>query len=314
MIELNLTLKVEDLAEKTRLDVFLANETDWTRSQIKQQIDAGKALVNGISKKAGFLLKNGDMISLSFSKDVLDINAEAEDIPLDIVYEDDDFAIINKPQGMVVHPAPGAYNHTLVNALLFHFETLSKTGDGIRPGIVHRIDKDTSGLLVVAKNDKAHESLAKQIAEHTCFRHYLALVEGNVKNDSGKVETFISRSREDRKMMSVSDSGKWAITNYFVKERFENYTLVEWVLETGRTHQIRVHSKHIGHPIVGDKTYGIKNQKFKLEGQLLHAYMLELTHPTTNTRMTFECPLPDYFQNLILKLKKTINSFDIKGL
>lgn len=304
MIELNLELKVEELAEKTRLDVFLTNETDWSRSQIKQQIDAGKALVNGVPKKAGFLIKNGDTVSLAFSKDVLDINAEPEDIPLDIVFEDDDFAVINKPQGMVVHPAPGAYNHTLVNALLFHFETLSKNGDGVRPGIVHRIDKDTSGLLVVAKNDKAHESLAKQIAEHTCFRHYLALVEGNVKTDSGKIETFISRSEKDRKMMAVSDSGKWAVTNYFVKERFEGYTLVEWVLETGRTHQIRVHSKHIGHPIVGDKTYGIKNQKFNLDGQLLHAYKLELTHPTTGERLVFECKIPDYFEKTLSKLKK----------
>lgn len=304
MIELNLELHVEDLTEKVRLDVFLANETDWSRSQIKQQIDAGKALVNGISKKAGFLIKNGDVVTLAFSKNVLDINAQPENIPLDVVYEDDDFAIINKPQGMVVHPAPGAYNHTLVNALLFHFESLSKTGEGVRPGIVHRIDKDTSGLLVVAKNDKAHENLAKQIAEHTCFRHYLALVEGNVKNDSGKIETFISRSDKDRKMMAVTDNGKWAVTNYFVKERFGNHTLVEWILETGRTHQIRVHSKHIGHPIVGDKTYGIKNQKFNLEGQLLHAYRLELTHPTTNERLVFECPLPSYFQNILLKLEK----------
>lgn len=304
MIELNLELKVEDLAEKTRLDVFLTNETDWSRSQIKQQIDAGKALVNGNPKKAGFLIKNGDIVSLAFSKDVLDINAEPEDIPLDIVFEDDDFAVINKPQGMVVHPAPGAYNHTLVNALLFHFETLSKNGDGVRPGIVHRIDKDTSGLLVVAKNDKAHENLAKQIAEHTCFRHYLALVEGNLKTDSGKIETFISRSEKDRKMMAVSDSGKWAVTNYFVKERFNGYTLVEWVLETGRTHQIRVHSKHIGHPIVGDKTYGIKNQKFNLDGQLLHAYKLELTHPTTGQRLVFECKIPDYFEKTLSKLKK----------
>ena len=303
MLELNLEIVVEDLDDKQRLDVFLANETGWTRSQIKLQIDSDRVFVNGKTQKAGFLIKNNDKINLSFSKDVLDINAEPEDIPLDIVYEDDDFAIINKPQGMVVHPAPGAYNHTLVNALLFHFDSLSQANNNIRPGIVHRIDKDTSGLLVVAKNDKSHASLAAQIAEHSCFRHYQALLEGNLKEESGTVETFITRSKTDRKMMAVSDEGKKAITHYTVIKRYINYCLVEFVLETGRTHQIRVHSKHLGHPIVGDKTYGIKNQKFNLEGQLLHAYKLELTHPTTGKRMQFECPLPEYFEKLLNKLK-----------
>ncbi len=305
MIELNSELVVEDLEEKERLDVFLTNETGWTRSQIKQQVDGGKVLVNGKQiSKSGYLIKNGDTIQISFSKDVLNLNAEAENIPLNIVYEDDYFAIINKPQGMVVHPAPGAYNHTLVNALLFYFDSLSTGSDAIRPGIVHRIDKDTSGLLVVAKNDFAHQNLAAQIEKHTCFRHYKALLEGNLKQDSGTVETFIARSKTDRKMMAVSDTGKKAITHYNVLERFKDYCLVEFVLETGRTHQIRVHSKFLGHPIVGDKTYGYKNQKFNLEGQLLHAYKLELTHPKTGERMTFECELPDYFQNVLSKLKK----------
>ena len=303
MIELNSEIVVEDLEDKVRLDVFLSEETGWSRSQVKLQIDGDKALVNGVSRKAGFLIKNGDVVSLSFSKDILEINAEAEDIPLEIVYEDDDFAIINKAQGMVVHPAPGAYNHTLVNALLYHFEKLSSGSDKIRPGIVHRIDKDTSGLLVVAKNDKSHESLAKQIAEHSCFRHYLALLEGNIKTDNGTVDTFLARSKSDRKMMAVSDEGKRAITHYTVLERFGDYCLVEFVLETGRTHQIRVHSKHLGHPIVGDKTYGFKNQKFKLEGQLLHAYKLELTHPTTGERLSFTCEIPDYFTKILNKLR-----------
>ena len=302
MLELNSEIIVEDLDEKTRLDVYLANATDWTRSQIKQQIDSSKALVNGKVVKAGFLVKNGDTITLKFSKN--EIDATTENIPLDIVYEDEDFAIINKPQGMVVHPAPGSYNHTLVNALLYHFDSLSNNSDKIRPGIVHRIDKDTSGLLVVAKNDFAHSSLAKQIAEHTCFRHYLALLEGNIKNDSGDVETYISRDTTDRKKMCVSDTGKKAITHYFVKERFKDYSLVEFVLETGRTHQIRVHSRYLGYPIVGDKVYGIKNQKFNLDGQLLHAYKLELTHPTSGLRMEFQCELPYYFKNLLTKLKK----------
>lgn len=302
MLELNSEIVVEDIEEKTRLDVYLTMVTDWTRSQIKIQIDAGKVLVNGKTQKPGFLVKSGDRLSLKFSKE--EISAEPEDIPLDIVYEDDDFAIINKPQGMVVHPAPGAYNHTLVNAILYHFDSLSKSDDNIRPGIVHRIDKDTSGLLVVAKNDKAHLSLSKQIAEHSCFRHYLALLEGNLKDDSGTVSTYIKRSDVDRKIMAVSDSGKWAVTHFYVKQRYEGYCLVEFVLETGRTHQIRVHSKFLGHPIVGDKTYGIKNQKFNLNGQLLHAYKLELTHPTTGERMTFECKLPDYFEKTLKKLKQ----------
>lgn len=302
MIELNLEIEVQDLSEKVRLDVFLSMETGWTRSQIKLQIDLGKVLVNEKVQKSGFLIKNNDKIKLFFEKNALNINAEPEDIPLDIIYEDEDLAIINKPQGMVVHPAPGSYNHTLVNALLFHFETLSKNSDNIRPGIVHRIDKDTSGLLVVAKNDKAHASLAAQIAEHSCRRHYKALLEGNLKEDEGRIETYIGRSDKDRKMMAVTTQGKIAITNYKVLQRYNSYCLVEFILETGRTHQIRVHSKHIGHPIVGDKTYGIKNQKFKLEGQLLHAYKLELTHPTTNERLVFECDLPDYFKNTIAKL------------
>ena len=304
MIELNSSMVAEGIEGKERLDVFLANETGWTRSQIKIQVDNGKVLVNGKTQKAGFLVKNDDKIVLSFSKDVFDSKAEPENIPLDIVYEDDDFAIINKPQGMVVHPAPGAYNHTLVNALLFHFESLSGVNDAVRPGIVHRIDKDTSGLLVVAKNDKAHVSLASQIAEHTCFRHYVALLEGNLKQDDGTIETFIARDKKDRKMMAVSDEGKLAITHYKVLERFNGYTYAEFKLETGRTHQIRVHSKFLNHPIVGDKTYGIKNQKFNLEGQLLHAKRLELTHPTTGKRMIFECQIPAYFDKILNKLSK----------
>lgn len=303
MISLNSEILVEDLEDKVRLDVFLAEETNWTRSQIKLQVDLGRVLVNGKKQKAGFLIKNGDIISVAFSKDAIEINAEAENIPLDIIFEDENFAIINKPQGMVVHPAPGAYSHTLVNALLYYFDNLSQKNDNIRPGIVHRIDKDTSGLLVVAKNDFAHQDLAAQIAEHSCFRHYLALLEGNLKKDEGTVDTFIGRSPKDRKMMAVLEDGKRAISHYKVLQRYENNCLVEFKLETGRTHQIRVHSKHLGHPIVGDKTYGYKNQKFNLEGQLLHAYKLELTHPVSRERMTFECKLPDYFQNILNKLK-----------
>ena len=313
MLELNSEIVVSELEdnEKIRLDIYLTSITDWTRSQIKLQIDSGRATVNGKNVKAGYLIKNGDLITLKFYKE--EMSAEPENIPLDIIYEDEDFAIINKPQGMVVHPAPGSYSHTLVNALLYHFDKLSNNNDKIRPGIVHRIDKDTSGLLVVAKNDKAHLSLSKQIANHTCFRHYLALLEGNLKDNTGRVETCISRSTTDRKIMCVSSTGKIAITHYNVLERFKDFCFVEFVLETGRTHQIRVHAKYFGHPIVGDKTYGSKNQKFKLNGQLLHAYKLELTHPTTGERLTFECELPKHFKNILSNLKKHKFTIDLKG-
>ena len=304
-MELHTTEKVE-LDEKVRLDKWLTdNFSDWTRSQIKLQIDGGGVCINGKAvSKAGYLIKDGDTLELNFSIENRPLIAQAENIDLDIVYEDADMAIINKPQGMVVHPAPGSYNHTLVNALLYHFTNISDGSSVIRPGIVHRIDKDTSGLLVVAKNNSAHENLAKQIGEHSAFRHYIALVEGVVKLDEGTINQPLSRDKTDRKKIAVNPEGKSAITHYKVVERFDGYTLVEFVLETGRTHQIRVHSKFIGHPIVGDKTYGFAKQKFKLNGQLLHAYKLELNQPKTNERMVFEAPLPDYFSNLLKKLKK----------
>ena len=299
------TSHVVESENKVRLDVYLAELlSDWSRSQIKLQIDAGGVEINKKTiKKAGFLIKDGDEISLNFKTE--ELSAKPEDIPLDIVYEDAQMAVINKPQGMVVHPAPGSKNHTLVNALLFHFgKEISDGSNKIRPGIVHRIDKDTSGLLVVAKNNVAHDNLAKQIGEHSAFRHYLALVEGVIKEDSGTIDQPLARDPSDRKKFAVISGGKRAITHYSVVQRYEANTLVEFVLETGRTHQIRVHSKFMGHPIVGDKTYGFAKQKFNLNGQLLHAYKLELNHPTTNERMTFECPLPSYFEIVLKKLKK----------
>ena len=299
------TSHVVESENKVRLDVYLAELlSDWSRSQIKLQIDAGGVEINKKTiKKAGFLIKDGDEISLNFKTE--ELSAKPEDIPLDIVYEDAQMAVINKPQGMVVHPAPGSKNHTLVNALLFHFgKEISDGSNKIRPGLVHRIDKDTSGLLVVAKNNVAHDNLAKQIGEHSAFRHYLALVEGVIKEDSGTIDQPLARDPSDRKKFAVISGGKRAITHYSVVQRYEANTLVEFVLETGRTHQIRVHSKFMGHPIVGDKTYGFAKQKFNLNGQLLHAYKLELNHPTTNERMTFECPLPSYFESVLKKLKK----------
>lgn len=302
-MEQTMIVSLEDKAS-VRLDVYLAEVLEeWTRSQIKKQIDSQNAIVNGKPRKAGFALKNGDIVSISFNKEVGLEDISPENIPLDIVFEDDDIVVINKAQGMVVHPAPGNYEHTLVNALLYHFKNLSQEGS-VRPGIVHRIDKDTSGLLVVAKNDKAHVDLAGQIAEHSARRTYVALLEGNLKSEHGTIETFLDRDKRDRKKYAVSDSGKLAITHFKVLEHFENNTLCEFVLETGRTHQIRVHAKHIGHPIVGDPVYGFAKQKFKLDGQLLHAIKLELVHPRTKQKMVFEAPIPAHFQNVLNKLKK----------
>ncbi len=286
-----------------RVDVFLNdNLTDITRSQIKKSIEESLTLVNGESVKAGKVLKENDVVEfneLEYQTDVI-----PEDLPINIVYEDDDVAVINKPQGVTVHPAPGNYTGTLVNALLFHFKNnISNIGGEIRPGIVHRIDKDTSGLLVVAKNNNAHLCLAKQLADKTCHRQYVALVEGVVKTDSGTINQPIGRSTSDRKKMAVIASGRSAVTHYKVLERFNNYTLMQFNLETGRTHQIRVHTKFLGHPIVGDKTYGFSNQKFNLNGQLLHAEKLSFVHPTTKEQVAFNAELPDYFKK-ILKLIK----------
>ena len=300
------TIIVNDLSNSTRIDTYLSDILDdWTRSQIKLQIEKGGVTINGkVVTKAGYSVKNNDTIDINFSVNTDMINVSAENIPLDIVYEDDFLAVINKPQGMVVHPAPGNINHTLVNALLYHFDQISSGTEGIRPGIVHRIDKDTSGLLVVAKNNFAHEKLAKQIAVHSCFRHYVALLEGELKQEKDTIETMIGRDSKDRKKMAVVSDGKIAISHYDVLERYKGYTLVHFKLETGRTHQIRVHSKYIGHPIVGDKTYGISKQKFNLDGQLLHAAKLELNHPESGERLVFESPLPDYFQKILKKLQK----------
>lgn len=296
-------LIVEDDGAGKRLDVFISeNIKDITRSQVKKSIDDGLTIVNGKSVKSGKTLKVGDMVEFESLELMTDV--EAEDLPIEIVYEDEDLAVINKAQGMTVHPAPGNYTGTLVNALLYHFKSISDIGGGIRPGIVHRIDKDTSGLLVVAKNNKAHLSLAKQIAAKSCKRTYLALVEGVVKVDKGKIDKPIGRSKTDRKKMAIVFDGRPAVTHFSVLERFADATLMEFRLETGRTHQIRVHTKDLGHPIIGDKTYGFKNQRFNLNGQLLHAYKLEFIHPTKRKKMEFTAPLPDYFSKILQIFRK----------
>ncbi len=288
-----------------RVDVFLGTYTEITRSQIKRLADEGNVFVEGAQVKANHALKKGDEVLL-IEPDLKPIAASAEDIPLDIVYEDDDLAVVNKAQGMTVHAGAGNFEGTLVNALLFRLNNLSGVRGSLRPGIVHRIDKDTSGLLVVAKNDRAHLSLSEQIKEKTCRREYYALLEGVLKRDGGTISTDLGRDPKDRLKMAVlpAGRGKEAVTDYIVEERFRDNTLARFLLHTGRTHQIRVHAKYLGHPVVGDKTYGYKKQRFALEGQLLHAFRLEFTHPTSGERMCFSAPLPDYFERVLTVLRR----------
>ena len=289
-----------------RLDVFLSEQTDEvTRSRLKKLIEEGYVSVDGVTvTKAGEGVKAGASVSLTIPE-AAEYSVQPENIPIEIVYEDKDFAVVNKPQGMTVHMGNGASSGTLVNALLYALDSLSGVGGVLRPGIVHRIDKDTTGLLVVAKNDKAHVSLASQIAQKTCHRTYFALLEGNVKTDGGRVVTDIGRHPTDRLKMAVlpEGRGKSAVTDYEVVARFgTEFTLCKFILQTGRTHQIRVHAKHLGHPVVGDPVYGYKKQKYDLNGQLLHAWQLELTHPTSGERMTFNAPLPMPFADILQKL------------
>jgi 23S rRNA pseudouridine1911/1915/1917 synthase len=290
-------LRAEAGAEDSgvRLDVFLAGRfPDFTRSRLKNLIDEERVTVNGRAAKAAYKLEPGDAVELTVPEPRA-VAAQAEDIPLDIVYEDDSLIVINKRRGLVVHPAAGNETGTLVNALLNHCDDLSGIAGEIKPGIVHRLDKDTTGLLVAAKTDAAHLSLSRQIAEKTAKRIYLALVEGNVASDNGRIEAALGRSRSDRKKIAVvEEGGRAAATQYYVLERFGDTTLVECHLETGRTHQIRVHMKHIGHPVVGDPVYGFRHQRFSLQGQLLHAARLEFTHPLTNERMKFELRMEFY--------------------
>lgn len=290
-----------------RVDVFLSEKTGETRSRIKKLADEGAVKIDGKAAKASDEVKAGRKVLAEFPEAVPCV-AVAEDIPIDIIYQDEDLAVVNKPQGMTVHAGAGCTSGTLVNALLASLDRLSGVGGVMRPGIVHRIDKDTSGLLVVAKNDKAHVSLSKQISDKTCHRKYYALLEGNVKAEKGRIATDIGRNPADRLKMAVlpAGRGKIAITDYEVAARFGgDYTLCRFILQTGRTHQIRVHAKYMGHPVVGDPVYGYKKQKFALNGQLLHAYSLSFVHPSTGKEMTFFAPLPDYFSAVLEKLGRT---------
>lgn len=293
-----------------RLDRFMAENADMTRSRAAQLCDEGKITVNSKAAKKNLLLKEGDLVEAEIPAPV-EIDALPEDLPLKIIYEDDDLLIVDKPQGMVVHPAAGNYSGTLVNALLYHCkESLSGINGKIRPGIVHRIDKNTAGLLMVAKNDAAHEGLAAQIKVHSFLRRYHAILYGRLSDDAGTVDMPIGRHPTDRKKMAVYDSVKVgvrnAVTHYRVLERFDNYTYVELTLETGRTHQIRVHTAYLGHPVVGDDVYAasfVKKDKNKFNGQLLYAKEIGFVHPITGKEMFFDGELPNYFSQFLDKLR-----------
>ena len=285
-----------------RLDKALADLTPLSRTVANEQIKEGKVLVNGAVKKAKYTVKEGDIIQYEVPE-VEEVSYEAEDLPLDIVYEDQDVVVVNKPQGMVVHPSAGHTSGTLVNALLYHVKDLSSINGVVRPGIVHRIDKDTSGLLMIAKNDKAHNALAAELKDKKSLRKYVAIVHGNLPNDRGVIEAPIGRSDKDRKKQAVTAKGKPAVTRFTVLERFGNYTLVELQLETGRTHQIRVHMAYIGHPVAGDPLYGPR-KTLKGHGQFLHAKTLGFTHPTTGELVEFTAEDPAIFKETLEKLRE----------
>ena len=301
------TIAVEKEDIGKRIDSYIALVKDeLSRSQVQKLIDNENILVNSNPVKSNYKLRKDDVLDINIP-DPEPLEILAEDIPLEILYEDKHVIVVNKPQGMVVHPAPGHYTGTLVNALMFHCaEDLSGINGCMRPGIVHRIDKDTSGILMVAKSDMAHKSLALQLAQHTITRKYNAIVLSNIKEDSITVDKPIARNPKDRKKMAINFAGRHAVTHVRVMERMGQYCFIEAQLETGRTHQIRVHLSSIGHPLLGDEVYGTFKQPFKLNGQVLHARVLGFIHPETGEYMEFEAPLPDYFTKLLERLRQQI--------
>ena len=306
-------LTVEPKDAGVRIDVFLAQNTELTRSAAQKLLssDDEAVSVNGMRVPKNYKVAADDVVELELPPPI-PLEVTAENIPLDIVYEDSDVILVNKPKGMVVHPAPGNYTGTLVSALLYHCgDSLSGINGVIRPGIVHRIDRDTSGVLVIAKNDNAHVSLAEQIKEHSVNRIYHAIVLGNLKNDEGTVNAPLARHPVDRKKMAVSNApgARHAVTHYTVLERFPGFTYCRFKLETGRTHQIRVHMAHLGHPLLGDPVYGTQKNPFEqknasiLAGQCLHAKVLGFVHPTSGEYVEFDTPLPPYFEEMLTKLR-----------
>ncbi|HFX4016949.1 TPA: RluA family pseudouridine synthase [Streptococcus pyogenes] len=295
-------MEINVITSGQRLDKALADLSPLSRGQANDQIKQGLVLVNGQQKKAKYTVQAGDVICFELPKEEV-LEYQAQNIPLDIIYEDDALAIINKPQGMVVHPSAGHPSGTMVNALMYHIKDLSSISGVVRPGIVHRIDKDTSGLLMVAKTDAAHQALAEELKAKKSLRKYLAIVHGNLPNDRGMIEAPIGRSEKDRKKQAVTAKGKEAVTRFTVLERFGDYSLVELQLETGRTHQIRVHMAYIGHPVAGDPLYGPR-KTLSGHGQFLHAKTLGLTHPMTGKEMIFTVEAPEIFQKVLKLLRK----------
>lgn len=287
--------------ESKRIDAYLAEKTDNSRVAIQRLIDEEKIKVNGKKTKASYKVQDGDIITIE-EVEAKQINLKAQEIPLDVLYEDNDIIVVNKPKGMVVHPANGNLDGTLVNAIMaICKDSLSGIGGEIRPGIVHRLDKDTSGVLIVAKNDKAHINLSEQIKNHEVEKTYIALVRGSVKENEATINMPIGRSTKDRKKMAVTKTGKNAVTHFKVLKRFNNYSLLEVKIETGRTHQIRVHLSEIGYPIIGDTTYSNGKNEWGIVGQCLHAKSIKFKHPITGEEMFFEAPLPEYFEEIIEK-------------
>ncbi|HER8987257.1 TPA: RluA family pseudouridine synthase [Streptococcus pyogenes] len=295
-------MEINVITSGQRLDKALADLSPLSRGQANDQIKQGLVLVNGQQKKAKYTVQAGDVICFELPKEEV-LEYQAQNIPLDIIYEDDALAIINKPQGMVVHPSAGHPSGTMVNALMYYIKDLSSINGVVRPGIVHRIDKDTSGLLMVAKTDAAHQALAEELKAKKSLRKYLAIVHGNLPNDRGMIEAPIGRSEKDRKKQAVTAKGKEAVTRFTVLERFGDYSLVELQLETGRTHQIRVHMAYIGHPVAGDPLYGPR-KTLSGHGQFLHAKTLGLTHPMTGKEMIFTVEAPEIFQKVLKLLRK----------
>lgn len=287
-----------------RLDSFVAGETELSRTQAQRMIREGAILLNGKIVKPNAVTQSGDLVDITYP-DPIETDVLPENIPLDILYEDSDLLVVNKPQGMVVHPSAGHESGTLVNALLYHIQDLSGIGGELRPGIVHRIDRMTSGLLVVAKNDAAHRALSDQFRDHSAHRSYAALVDGNLREDSGTINAPLARHPVDRKRMAIVAGGREAVTHWHVAARYGQYTLLQIELETGRTHQIRVHLASIQHPVTGDDVYGREKRPFGLSGQALHGYRLVLKHPATSEKLVFYAPLPDYFFTALRKAGET---------